>query len=180
MKNFIIRIARILRGEPDIKKLIKKGMKVGKNFSIQGKCIIDPAHCWLISIGDDVTLAPRVTILAHDASTKKYLDYTKIGLVEIGNQTFIGAGAIILPNVKIGDNCIIGAGSVVTKNVPNNSVVAGNPAEVITTTDEYIEKNRKLMKENVYGKEYTLKGKIDEHKKKEMREVLKKGIGFVK
>lgn len=180
MKNFIIRVIRILRGEADLKKLRKRGMKIGKNFSMQGKCIIDPAHCWLISIGDDVTLAPRVTILAHDASTKKYLNYTKIGLVEIGNHTFIGAGAIILPNVKVGENCIIGAGSVVTKDIPSNCVVAGNPAKVIANTDEYIQKNKEKMNENVFEEEYTLKGKIDEGKKKKMCEVLKKGIGFVK
>lgn len=180
MRKFVITIIRILRGEPNIKKLVKRGMKVGRNFSIQGKCIIDPSWCWLISIGDEVTFAPRVTILAHDASTKRHLNYAKIGLVEIGNKTFIGSGAIILPNVKIGDNCIVGAGSIVTKDVPSGNVVAGNPARVICTIDEYIEKNKKLMKDNVYGEDYTLRGKIDDKRKNEMFESLKKGIGFVK
>ena len=81
-----------------------------------------PSHCWLISIGDNVTLAPYSQILAHDASTYNFIKYTKISDVTIGNNVFIGAGAIILPNVKIGDNVIIGAGSVVTKDIPNNSV----------------------------------------------------------
>jgi maltose O-acetyltransferase len=58
-----------------------------------------------------------------------YLNYTKIGLVKIGDNVFIGAGSIILPNVKIGNNVIIGAGSIVTKDVPDNSLVAGNPAK---------------------------------------------------
>ncbi|WP_253200562.1 DapH/DapD/GlmU-related protein [Clostridium sp. CF012] len=98
-------------------QLIKMGLKVGKNFNRLGGCIIDDSHCWLITIGDNVTLAPRVHILAHDASTKMYLDVTKIGLVDIGNNVFIGAGSIILPNVKIGNNVIIGAGSIVTKDI---------------------------------------------------------------
>lgn len=49
-------------------------------------------------------------ILAHDASTKRYLGYTKIGRVLIGNNVFVGAGTIILPSVAIGNNVIIGAG----------------------------------------------------------------------
>ena len=54
---------------------------------MMGECIIDPGHCWLISVGDRVTLAPRVHILAHDASLKETLGYTKIGRVKIGNIT---------------------------------------------------------------------------------------------
>ncbi len=69
-----------------------------------------------------MTLAPRVHILAHDASTKIFLDYTKISNVKIGNNVFIGAGAIILPGSIIEDNVIIGAGSIVSKRIPANSV----------------------------------------------------------
>lgn len=67
LKNFIL----YFRGEVSTEKLIKMGLKVGENFNRQSGCIIDYAHCWLISIGNNVTLAPRVHILAHDASTKK-------------------------------------------------------------------------------------------------------------
>ncbi len=49
----------------------------------------------------------------------------------IGNHVWIGENALILKGVKIGDNSIVGAGSVVTKDVPNNSIVAGNPARII-------------------------------------------------
>lgn len=122
LKHFLKSIRGSLMDEPKLKKLKKNGFKVGENFSMQEKCIIDKSHCWLITIGDNVTLAPRVHILAHDASTKRHLNYTKIGLVNIGNKTFIGAGSIVLPNVSIGNNCIIGAGSVVTKNIADNSV----------------------------------------------------------
>lgn len=78
-------IAAKLRGETPLAVLVERGLTVGKNFQPQPGCILDPSHCWLITIGDDVTLAPRVHILAHDASTKMFLGYTKIGLVTIGN-----------------------------------------------------------------------------------------------
>lgn len=100
----------------------RDGLTVGKNFNIQEGCIIDPGHCWLISIGDHVTLAPRVHILAHDASTKIFLGYTKIGKVNIGNNVFIGSQTTILPNVCIEDNVIIGSNSVVTKDCKSNGV----------------------------------------------------------
>ena len=49
----------------------------------------------------------------------------------IGNNSVIGVRSIILPGVKIGNNVIVGAGSVVTKDIPDNSIVAGNPAKII-------------------------------------------------
>lgn len=97
---------------------------------------------WLISIGDNVTISFKVTILTHDASTNKAVLGTKIGLVRIGNNCFIGEGPTILCGVNIGDNVIIGAGSVVTKSILSNSVVAGAPAKVIMSYDEWVEKNK--------------------------------------
>ena len=110
---------------------ISNGLKVGENCTVMGECIIDPGHCWLIEIGDRVTLAPRVHVLAHDASTKRSLGYTALGRVKIGSDVFVGAGTIILPNVEIGDHVIIGAGSVVSHNIPADSVAVGNPERVI-------------------------------------------------
>lgn len=178
--NVIQFLIRSLRGEISTKKLIKRGLIVGKNFNRQGNCIIDPPHCWLIEIGDNVTLANGVYILAHDASTKKILDYTKIGKVKVGNNVFVGAKSIILPNVTIGNNVIIGSGSVVTKNVPSNTVFAGNPAKMICTIDEYKNKNdKKMCKRNTFGEEFTI-GNIDSNKKEIMKNELERGIGFVK
>ena len=118
------------RGDYTTEKLISMGMKVGKNFGRLNGVILDPSHCWLIEIGDDVTLAPRVHILCHDASTKKFLGYTKIGRVTIGNNVFIGAESVVLPGVTIGAGCVIAAGSVVTSDIPENSIAAGVPAVV--------------------------------------------------
>ncbi len=164
LKEFIYR----LRGEYTTEKLIKMGLKVGKNFKR------------LITIGNNVTIAPRVHILAHDASTKGFLNYTKIGRVNIGNNVFIGAESVVLPNVTIGDNVIIGANSTVTKDIPSNSVYAGNPAKFICTLDEYIDKNkRKMQYSPVKGEEYTLRQNVDDSKKQKMYDELKNKIGFV-
>ena len=176
LKEFIYR----LRGEYTTEKLIKMGMKVGEDFKRLNGVILDPAHCWLITIGDNVTIAPRVHILAHDASTKEFLNYTKIGRVNIGNNVFIGAESVVLPNVTIGDSVVIGANSTVTKDIPSNSVYAGNPAKFICTIEEYIEKNKRKMEDSsVYGEEYTLRANVDEAKKKKMYDELENKMGFV-
>ena len=134
-----------LRGNTDVPSLRKKGLNIGNNVFINFGCIIDQSFCWLITIGDNVTLAPNVHILAHDASTKNELGYTKIGKVNIGDNVFIGAGSIILPGVDIGDRVVIGAGSIVTKSIPSNSVAVGNPAKIISTYDQYMEKESAAM-----------------------------------
>ena len=176
-------VRRLLRGKTDeelLAQLVEKGLKIGKNFNRQEGCIIDSTHCWLITIGDNVTLAPRVHILAHDASIRMFLNYEKIGLVEIGNNVFIGAGSIILPNVKIGNNVIIGSGSIVTKDIPDNSLVVGNPAKVIGSTSEYINKHKELMKKSpTYNEEWTLENNITTSQKEQMIQELKSGMGYL-
>lgn len=147
-----------LRGEQNIDKLIARGLVVGKNLTRMGGVILDPSHCWHISIGDDVILAPNVHLLAHDASTKIFLNYTRVAKISIGNRVFIGAGTIILPGVEIGDDVVIGAGSVVSKSIPAGSVAVGSPARVISSLELYIEKQRsKMNTDNCFGEEYTLR-----------------------
>ena len=182
IKAFIRSKLMRMRSEISTEDLIALGLTVGKNFSRQEKTLIDQSHCWLINIGDDVTLAPRVHILAHDASTKSALGYTRIGLVNIGNNVFVGASTTILPGVTIGDNVVIGAGSVVSKDIPANSVAVGNPAKVVSSYDEYIERKKSEM-ENVpiYSEKYTLRNPdFTESMKNEMKEALiKSGVGYV-
>lgn len=180
MKYLLKRLLYRLRGEHTTEQLIKMGMTVGKNFGRLHGCILDPSHCWLITIGDDVTLAPRVHILSHDASTKRLIGYTKIGKVDIGNRVFIGAGTVVLPNVKIGDDCIVGANSVVTKNLSPNGVYAGNPVSFLCSTSDYKSKYEELMKNGlIYGVDYTLRGRLTKGKKEQMKKELDGKIGFV-
>jgi maltose O-acetyltransferase len=142
--------------------------------------VIDESHCWLITIGDDVKLADRVHILAHDASAKKHLGYTRIGKVKIGNRVFIGASSIILPGVAIGDDVIVGAGSVVTRDIPDRVVAAGNPAKALCSLDDFLSRRRKeLQSAACFGKEYTLTRNITDEMKREMNEKMKDRLGYV-
>ena len=135
-------IKKILRMNTDPIEDSKKywyehGFTSGKNFVCYSNCAVDGNLPWLVSVGDDVTISSNVRLLAHDASTVKVGAHTKIGIVKVGNNVFIGADSIVLCNTRIGDNVIIGAGSVVTRDVPSNSVYAGNPAKFVCTFDEF-------------------------------------------
>lgn len=176
LKEFLYR----LRGDFTTEKLISMGMKVGKNFNRLHGVILDPGHCWLIEIGDNVTMAPRVHILCHDASTKTFLNYTKIGRVTIGDNVFIGAESVVLPGVTIGNNVVIGANSTVTHDVPDNTVVAGSPARVLCTLEEYLEKEKSRMETApCYGEEYTLRQNVPMEKRMPQKEELNGKIGYI-
>lgn len=182
LKKYIKRIIHKVRCEVNIDQLINDGLKVGQNFRFNEFCTIDPSHCWLIEIGNDVVFAPKVHILAHDASMWNDTGYTRIAPVKIGDNVFVGAGAIIMPGVTLGNNVIVGAGSVVTKSFPNDSVIAGNPARMICNYEEYI--NRHLENQNnkpVYSEKYTARNKdLTDEMKKEMLDALKEnGFGYV-
>lgn len=176
------RLKAFVKGEQNLDKLIKRGLVVGKNFTRMGGVIIDPSHCWHISIGDNVILAPRVHILAHDASTKVFLNHTRVANTRIGNNVFIGAGAIVLPGVTIGDNVVIGAGSIVTKDIPDDSVAVGNPAHVVKSLDVFLyNEKQRMTAENVFGEEYTLRGESfgDTEKKTLLNACKKHGVIYV-
>lgn len=176
LKEFVYR----LRGEYTTERLIKMGMQVGENFKRLNGVILDPAHCWLIEIGNNVTLAPRVHVLCHDASTKHVMNYTKIGRVNIGDNVFIGAESVVLLGVTIGSNVVIGANSTVTKDIPDNTVFAGTPAKYICTFDEYIDKQKQLMKDSpCYGEEYTLRKNVSMGMRMRQKEELKGKIGYI-
>ena len=176
LKEWIYR----LRGEYTTEKLISLGMKVGKNFRRLNGVILDPSHCWLIEIGDNVTMAPRVHILCHDASTKQFLNYTKIGRVTIGDNVFIGAESVVLPGVTVGSNVIIGANSTVTHNIPDGVVAAGSPARVICTLEEYLAKERARMETAPrYGGEYTLRQNVPMEKRLQQKKEMTEKIGYI-
>lgn len=128
-----------------VELLRKKGVVIGDNVHIYNSSV-DGNYGASVTIGNNVTIT-GTCILAHDASTKKALGYTKVGRVHIGNNVFIGYGSVILPETFIGDNVIVGAGSIVRGKVDSDSVVVGNPAKKVCSYSEYIDKNRQLLNE---------------------------------
>ena len=177
MRLFFLKLKRHIRGggNPSIDELRLNGAVIGDNCHIYGS--VDNGHEFLVTIGDNVTLASGCKLLTHDGSTKKPLGYSRVGRIDIGNDVFIGAAAIVLPNVKIGSKVVIGAGSVVAKDIPDNSVVVGNPARVISTYDAYMDKIQRQFESSPTWRTHYSKKSDDE--KSEMREkLLKSGIGF--
>lgn len=119
------------------------GVKLGKNNLI-GKDHWS-SEPYLITIGDNCQLT-NCKIFTHGGGNvvrSKYPDFDCFGKVKIGSWVYIGTNALIMPGVTIGDNVLIAAGSVVTRSIPNGMVVAGNPARIICTVDEYYKKNKR-------------------------------------
>lgn len=106
-------------------------IEVGDRFYMNYGCVI--LDCNTVHIGDDVLCAPYVQIYTAYHPTDPTVRLTGRELaapIRIGNNVWIGGGAIICPGVTIGDNTTIGAGSVVTKDIPANVVAVGNPCRV--------------------------------------------------
>lgn len=133
----------------------KKSVKLGQNCEVF-KNVSLGSEPYLISIGDNVKITENVDFITHDGGVHvlRNLGYCKdadkFGMITIGNNVFIGKGATILSGVTIGDNSIIGTKSVVTRSVPNNSVVAGIPARIICTIEEYWQKNKDTIDNTKY------------------------------
>ena len=87
------------------------------------------SFCYLIEIGNNVTLSNRVQIITHDSSLWDFVHRTKLGLVQIDDFAFVGARTLIMPGVHIGEGAIIAAGSLITKDIPSGEVWGGYPAK---------------------------------------------------
>lgn len=126
----------------NLSKARKMGVKVGEN------CRFYSAHFgsepYLITIGNHVTITDGVRFITHDGGIWVFREEEPqadvFGEISIGDNVFIGVGSIILPGVTIGNNTVIGAGSVVSRSFSGNGVIAGNPARLICTLEEYREK----------------------------------------
>ena len=105
---------------------------LGQNFYANfGVVMLD---CAPITIGENVLLAPNVQLYTAKHPLDPEVRLTGLesaAPITIGDNVWIGGGAIVLPGVTIGDNVTIGAGSVVTRDIPSNVIAAGNPCCVI-------------------------------------------------
>ncbi|MBP3763138.1 MAG: acyltransferase [Bacteroidales bacterium] len=120
------------------------GVKIGKHCFISTREWSNEPY--LITIGDNVQVTRCVSIHTHGGGNsirKEHPDFDVFGKVVIEDWAYIGAYSHIMPGVTIGEGALVAAGSIVTKSVAPHTVVGGNPARVIRTTEEYYEENKK-------------------------------------
>ena len=138
IKRLVINIYRFFCPIDSVTMYRRMGVAIGKNCKIQGGVIIDYSHYWHITIGENVTIAPCVHILAHDASTKLHLGYTKIGKVDIGNNVFIGVNATLYDGLIISDETLVGAGAIISKNTKRKEVFVPTVTKALLKNSEEI------------------------------------------
>lgn len=121
------------------------GSNVYANFNLT---LVDDTH---IYVGNNTMFGPNVTVATAGHPILPELrqqGYQYNAPIHIGENCWIGAGALILPGITIGDNVVIGAGSVVTKDIPSNVVAVGNPCRILREINdhdkEYYFKDKKI------------------------------------
>ncbi|RDW20753.1 acyltransferase [Oceanobacillus chungangensis] len=136
---------------------IKGNINIGSNTRILTKISNFGSEPYLIEIGSNCTITSGVKFITHDASVAvvlKYLNKDRIienkkfeimSRIKVHDNCMIGVNSIIMPGVSIGPNSIVGSGSIVTKDVPQGVVVAGNPAKIICSIDEFVDKVNSKM-----------------------------------
>lgn len=143
----IFSIVDNLRWKSYYKTCINRGLKLNKGAVLRNG-IDFGSEPFLIEIGENSRISSNVSFITHSGGqmimrkVKGYEDVRIFGRIKIGENTFVGAHAIITHNVQIGNNCIIGSGSIVSSSVPDNCVYAGVPAKFICTVEEYYEKKK--------------------------------------
>lgn len=173
-----------LRRDPDLERLVKRGLRVGSNVSIGRDAYLGELCPWLLTIRDDVTIGMHVTIYTHDSSTKRRIGYTVVSPVEICERVYVGGFCVVLPGVTIGADAIVGAGSVVRQDIPSDSVAVGSPAQVVGSTEEFKQRNADRLAqspryESVWGLE-GIGGAVPVELQERMRADLSGGkIGFI-
>ena len=133
------------------RSVISKDLKAGKHGYLGPNCIITSN----VTLGNFVMFGPNVSIVGNDHR----FDQAELPMIfsgrpaprrtKIGNDVWVGAGAIILAGVEIGDGCIIAAGSVITKSCEEYSIYAGNPARKIKdrfSCKSDLHKHKELLK----------------------------------
>jgi acetyltransferase-like isoleucine patch superfamily enzyme len=151
IKKKILKLRRMLTTNPfKVAEIWRKlGVPIGNNTCIYRDVVISGDGDEPVFIGENCVLT-GCALLAHDASTNRQLgiNYGQSSITRpiiIEDNCFIGYGAIVLMGVTIGHDSIVGAGSIVTKDVPPRSVLGGNPAKIICTTDKLVDKRRQFI-----------------------------------
>lgn len=135
--NFVLRKYNVIRWAR------RMGVDIGENTWISSTVSFS-SEPYLIKIGNHVQITKGCCIHTHGGGNSirlKHPDFDAFGKVVIEDWAYIGAFSQIMPGVTIGEGALVAAGSVVTKSVAPNTVVGGNPARFVCTTDEFAEKN---------------------------------------
>lgn len=119
------------------------GVNVAKNVTIYGSSYdMFSTEPFLVTLKDNVFVSVGVKFICHDGGVLPFRrQFPKLDLaapIIVGENTFVGMGAVILKGVTIGQNCIVGAFSVVSKDVEDGTIVAGNPARFVKNTADYV------------------------------------------
>jgi serine acetyltransferase len=119
-----------------------KGVTIGARVDLYGAGLFTfGSEPYLVTVGDDVTISHEVDFITHDGGLRVVRDEHPgafhYGPITVEDGAFIGAHAVLLPGVTVGAGAVVGAGSVVTRDVPPRTVVAGVPAKVVKSVDDY-------------------------------------------
>ena len=134
------------------------GVNIGKNCRIQN--VVFGSEPYLITIGNNVRLTNGTKIFTHGGAgilREKYPNIDFFGKVVIKDNVYVGNNCLIMPGVSIGSNVLVAAGSVVTKSVPDNVVVAGNPARFLCSLFDF---EQRMLEKNVKTKGMSAEEKI--------------------
>jgi maltose O-acetyltransferase len=154
----LLRLYNLTEAEPERASILRQmGVQIGQNSTIEapfycvyGKNIQIGDHVYLnysctildcneVRIGHHVMIGPLVQIYTPDhvlEAEARNQGWEVAKPIVIEDNVWLGGGAILLPGVRIGRNAVVGAGAVVSRDVPENTVVAGNPARVIREIEQ--------------------------------------------
>lgn len=130
------RLFMLVSNDVRVRWLREDGARIGEG------CLIHTPYFstepWMIELGDRVAVSAGTQFITHDASGywlfPEREDMGVYGRIRVGTGTFFGIQCLVLPGTTIGRDCVIGSGSVVRGVIPDQSVVMGNPGQVIMQT----------------------------------------------
>ncbi|MFE4569683.1 sugar O-acetyltransferase [Paenibacillus chitinolyticus] len=137
LRPLLGRTGKVFFIEPPFRCDYGYNISLGENFYANYNLTV--LDCNRVTIGNNVLIGPNVSVFTagHAIHPELRVNEVEYALpISIGNNVWIGGGAILNPGVSIGDNTIIGSGSVVTKDIPADVIAAGNPCRVLRPITE--------------------------------------------
>ena len=172
------RLIAVLRGQKTLDDYRDAGADIAADVLANG-LLININDCFLVTIEQSVVFGPDVRILAHDASLRPELGYTRMAPVVVGKGSFVGAGTLILCGASIGAGSIIAAGSVVVGSLEGGQVYGGIPAKRIASKEEVLDRWRRDMSSSPsYPRGWKARLSDESTRKRIRDEVRSAGVGW--